>query len=171
MIIVNSPGIIPAPFLLSFMVFDIRSSGAAFAPAGARAPAPWPIALRTTGAQAPVLAPDGAHAPAIPAVALCTDRCSSSGPSVLRTHEPSHSAPIGAQAPAHGPTHSAPIGAQAPVLANRRTLHLSVLKLRFSRTVALCTYRCSSSGSREPSHSTGTSHSATPRRPSIPTYP
>ena len=118
------------------MVFDIRSSGAAFAPAGARAPAPWPIALRTTGAQAPVLAPDGAHAPAIPAVALCTDRCSSSGPSVLRTHEPSHSAPIGAQAPAHGPTALCTYRCSSSGPWAHRTLHLSVLKLRFSRTVA-----------------------------------
>ena len=87
------------------MVFDIRSSGAAFAPAGARAPAPWPIALRTTGAQAPVLAPDGAHAPAIPAVALTNRRTLHL--SVLKLR------PM-------GPPHSAPIGAQAPVLANRR---------------------------------------------------
>jgi hypothetical protein len=126
------------------MVFDIRSSGAAFAPAGARAPAPWPIALRTTGAQAPVLAPDGAP-PAIPAVALSVLKLRPSGRSRTRTYRCSSSG---------------------------RTLHLSVLSSGPSRValaigaqapVALCTklrcYRCSSSGSREPSHSTGTSHS------------
>jgi hypothetical protein len=73
-----------------------------------------------------------------------------------------------------GPSHFAP-----PVLKLRFS-HLTVLMLlpsrqSHSRTVALCTYRCSSSGpsrptalctyrcsssgSREPSHSTGTSHS------------